>query len=864
MDRSNTNCHVRRWLGAVLLGAALLAAMPAGASAAARPAVTLDVLSNRANIVSGGDVRVALRLRRGVSARGMRVTLGGRNVTRAFARRANGRIEGLIEGIATGRRRLTARLRNGAGARITITNHAHGGPVTSGPQIKPWACSAGATDAQCNRPVRYEFLYKPSGGGGFQPYDPANPPSDVATTTTDQGRKVPFIVRQETGTIDRDEYRIAVLFEPGKPWAPWAPQPGINNKLVVFHGFSCNTEYEQSEAPDVLDETALGRGFATMSHALNNAGHNCNIATQAESMIMTKERVIERYGDVRYTIGSGCSGGSLTQQQVANAYPGFYQGITPQCSFTDAWSSAMQYVDYVGMRSYFENPTKWGLGVAWAPDDIAAVEGHPTPLNAITFTTAIPFSGEPTRDCPGVPESQVYHENTNPNGVRCTLHDYMVNIFGRRAPEDWERVEKQLGRGFAGRPFDNVGIEYGRKALMNGTISPAQFVDLNGKLGGADIDATLGPNRIEADRPALGRVYRSGAVNQGTNLDEVAMIDLRGPDPGAFHDVYRTYAMRARLVREHGHARNQILWRGPVALVGDPDFVSESIVAMDRWLAAVERDKRNVPLARKILDDKPSDIRDRCSDGSAGGSDVPAQSCDATVQSYSTPRIEAGMPQADDTIKCELDPLRRGSYGQVQFTDGQWAELQRAFPQGVCNYGRPGVDRQPTVPWLTYKTGPGGTPLGIPRSEPFGCLSRRSPIGRRNIGRVRLGLTRRRLARRVPGPGRTTRRSWRWCVKRARGTVRAAFTKRGRVALVATTARRHGNRRVRPGSRASRLRRAYPRRRALGRGLFRVSRRSRRVIAVRRGKVRFIAVASPRVIAKRALLRRYVRLAGLR
>ena len=353
---SNDDRHVRRSLGTALLVAALLGASPTGAVAARQPAVTLDVLSNRANIVSGGDVRVAVRLRRGVTAKGMRMTLGRRNVRRAFARRPNGRIEGLIEGMPTGRHRLTARLRNGAGARITITSHPHGGPVTSGPQIKPWACSSGATDAQCNRPVKYEFLYKPSGGGGLRAYDPANPPSDVATTTTDQGRKVPFIVRQETGTIDRDEYRIAVLFEPGKPWAPWAPT-GFNNKLVIFHGFSCNTEYEQGDAPAVLNETALGRGFATMSHALNNAGHNCNIATQAESMIMTKERVIERYGDVRYTIGSGCSGGSLTQQQVANAYPGFYQGITPQCSFTDAWSSAMQYADYVGLRNYFERPT---------------------------------------------------------------------------------------------------------------------------------------------------------------------------------------------------------------------------------------------------------------------------------------------------------------------------------------------------------------------------------------------------------------------------------------------------------------------------------------------------------------------------
>ena len=69
-----------------------------------------------------------------------------------------------------------------------------------------------------------------------------------------------------------------------------------------------------------------------MSTALNNAGHNCNIVTQAESMVMAKERLVEQYGEIRYTIGTGCSGGSLTQQQVANAYPGIYQGILPPCA----------------------------------------------------------------------------------------------------------------------------------------------------------------------------------------------------------------------------------------------------------------------------------------------------------------------------------------------------------------------------------------------------------------------------------------------------------------------------------------------------------------------------------------------------
>ena len=348
-------------------------------------------------------------------------------------------------------------------------------------------------------------------------------------------------MREETGAIDRDEYRIAVLYDPSKPWTPAVPQDGFNHKVVIFHGASCDTSYEQANAPDVMNETALARGFATMSHALDNAGHNCNIVTQAESLIMTKEHLIDTYGSVRYTIGSGCSGGALAQQQVANAYPGLYQGITPACSFTDAWSSAGQYVNYQLLRAYYENPSKWEPGVVWNPDAIAAVEGHPTPVNAITFTEVIPSSGEPTRSCPGVPPEQVFDENTNPKGVRCTLHDYMINVFGPR-PED----------GYAGRPLGNIGMEYGRKALASGRITPAQFVDVNTKIGSYNINYDPIPERMDADRPALERVYRSGAIDQADNLDKVAIIDLRGPDPGAFHDVYRTYVMRARLDREHG------------------------------------------------------------------------------------------------------------------------------------------------------------------------------------------------------------------------------------------------------------------------------------------------------------------------
>ncbi|MFN2615930.1 MAG: DUF6351 family protein [Thermoleophilaceae bacterium] len=681
----------------------------------------IRALSNRADLISGGDALVQVVPPSGVSTKSIKVDLNGKNVTSAFAVRPDGRYFGLLTGLRAGSNLVTATVPGGR-ARLTLVNRGQGGPVLAGPQIQPWTCFAGASDSQCNRPPSYAYSYKSTSGGSLKSYDPNNPPSDVANTTTDQGKTVPFIVRQETGAIDRDEYRIAVLYDPSKPWAATAPQDGYNHKLVVTHGASCDTAYQQASAPDVMNETALSRGFAVMSNALDNAGHNCNIATQAESLIMTKEYVIDHYGTVRYTIGSGCSGGSLVQQQVANAYPGFYQGITPACSFTDAWSSSMQYVDYQLLRRYYENPGGWGAGVAWTPDKIAAVEGHIGPVNAVTFTAVIPSSGDPSRSCPGVSSDKVYDPQTNPKGVRCSLEDYMVNVFGRRAPSEWGPVEKSLGHGFAANPFDNSGVEYGRKPLMAGKITPAEFVDLNTKLGGWDIDYNPTKERIESHRPALSYAYKSGAIDQADNLDKVAIIDLRGPDPGAFHDVYRTYVMRARLQRDFGTTANQVLWRGQVPLFGDANAANDSIVAIDQWLGVVEQDHRSIPLPQKIIEDKPESVHDRCTDGH--GDEIPAAECDAVVQAYTDPRIEAGMPFTNDTMKCELRPLTRSEYFPVQFSDAQWADLQKAFPDGVCDYTKPGVDRTPTVPWQTYQDSNanvvfGGRPLGpVPTAAP--------------------------------------------------------------------------------------------------------------------------------------------------
>lgn len=709
-----------RSLVALAATAAVIPFLPQASASGANLGIT--VLSGRADLVSGGDALVGVT---GVTdVHGLRVDVGGHDQTRAFGVGPGGKVEGLVTGLKLGPNYLTVRTPRG-GARITLVNHPIGGPVFSGPQIKPWACQAGARDKQCNAPVVYTYSYLPAGASSvqlgvtgvasanaFQSYDPKNPPPapSIAVTTTDTGVTIPFIVRKETGYLDRDQYAVAALWQPGKAWTAVRPQPQFNRKLVLTHGASCDTTYGTGSTPDVMNVTYLGHGFVVASHALDNAGHNCNLATEAESLIMTKERVAEQYGELRWTIGSGCSGGSLVQQQVANAYPGVYQAITPQCSFTDAWSSAMEYEDYFMLLKYFQDPSRWTAGTAWTPAEISAVLDHPNVGNPITFTNVIPNSGNPSRSCPSVPAGQVYDPVKNPKGVKCTLQDYMVNVFGKRKD------------GFANRPFDNTGIQYGLDGLRTGALTPAQFVDLNSHLGGLDYNGSVTTKRIVGDLIGLQRAYRSGAVDSANNLDKVAIIDLRGPDPGAFHDVYRTYAMRARLLRNFGTAANQVLWRGQVPIAGDAHYAEQAVLAADQWVARFTADTRKVPLAQKIREDKPGTLADRCTDGM--GTDIPFEVCDQAVAAYGTPRFVADENKTDDVLKCQVKPLRKDDY-PVTFTATQWAGLQKAFPSGVCDYTKPGVAQHGATAWLTYQDGTGrvvygGKPLGpVPVSTPL-------------------------------------------------------------------------------------------------------------------------------------------------
>jgi Tannase-like family of unknown function (DUF6351) len=400
---------------------------------------------------------------------------------------------------------------------------------------------------------------------------------------------------------------VAVLANPGAIWAPWASQPGWNHK--VLYQLGANTAPWHTNGPPQSDliDSALSRGFLVANNNLNIRGNNANDVVSAEALMMLKEHIAETYGPIRYTIGTGCSGGSIQQHVIAADYPGLLDGIQPNCSYQDSWTTANEVNDCHLLRHYFNVVAP---GTASAVEQ-AAVAGTQDTSVCLAWDLSFAPVGIPSRvqNCNlqgTIFASAVYDAVTNPNGVRCTIQDYQSAIWGFR-PQD----------GFARSQYSNVGIQFGLAALDAGTITPEQFVSLNEGIGGTDIDLNFTAARSEPDLVAQSIAHRTGQVVSGAQLANVPIIDLRGSHNfNDIHTDYHSYGMRARLDAANGGHGNQVIWtwNGATFGIGPPPSIAlRSFLLMDRWLSNIESDSRDVPLSQKVLADKPSDATDAAS-----------------------------------------------------------------------------------------------------------------------------------------------------------------------------------------------------------------------------------------------------------
>ena len=696
-----------------LFALASLTGCSADGGLASGSALRVESLSTRPYLVTGGDVLLAVELADGVDATGLEISADATDVTSAFHASPDGRrFVGLVEGLNDGASTIEARIPGGPAAALEVTSHPIHGPIISGPHERPYLCQTeefelatgetlgAALDEHCSIETRVDYVYLSSGDGNFKPYAPDA--TDVARATTLDGASVPFIVRVQTGTMNRAIYQSAMLHDPAGPAPdPWTRSAGWNGKLVYTHGGGCRSGWyrQGSSAGEVLQEGLLGMGFAVTSASLNVFGNNCNDLLASETHIMVKERFIESYGEPIYTIGTGGSGGSYQSHQTADNYPGVFDGIVVSSSFPDVTSATIFTLADARLLHHYFTDVAPGL---FTPEEQRLVSGFGS-WGSIANLSAGAARIDATYEEGAAAEAQgaevagidaleaMRYSRTNPDGLRATVYDHTVNVYG---------IDESTG--FAARPLDNRGVQYGLGALNHGGITSAQFIALNRDIGGFDADLSHVRERHRADPGAARRALESGRIlNGGGGLASTPVIDYRSytdDRPGGdIHMIVHQFTTRARLEAANGHSDNHVMAvGGRWGYSADRPDLGVLFRQMDAWLMSLVSGDDLGPRAERVARTKPADLVDHCWD-MRGAEPVRiveplsydgGGSCGDLYRAYPTPRQVAGAPLTNDIVSCTLKPLDRADY-QVDFTPAEWAELQAIFPAGVCDWSRP-------------------------------------------------------------------------------------------------------------------------------------------------------------------------------
>jgi hypothetical protein len=309
-------------------------------------------------------------------------------------------------------------------------------------------------------------------------------------------------------------------------------------------------------------------------------------------------------------------------------------------------------------------------------------------------------------------------------GVEWTHWGDTVNIYGR---DD----------GFARVPWDNVGVQYGLRALVDGVITPADFLDLNAQVGSwkdtpdmvpegfpfqgefsaqnfdpwssrnmnlsPDGGATPAPRR-EGDPDAMRAAYTSGMEFQG-DID-IPIIDWRHylEDELDMHHSHQSFATRQRMLNADDDASNQVIWFTDARPARAFDQTPMAFEVIDEWMANIAAHPE-----RSVARNKPARAVDSCFDTNgnliASGRNVwegvlddrPDGACTQDFAVYSSSRRQAGGPYEGGIWKCELQSvdraIRKGLYGDWQPTAAEKARLEQIFPDGVCDYTKPDAGR---------------------------------------------------------------------------------------------------------------------------------------------------------------------------
>ena len=692
--------------------------------------IQLRTVSTQPWLISGGNVLVELILDAAIQPVQLEISLNGSLITNSFRETATSpqtKMQALLTGLPEGDSTLVAKLTNSPQSEsLTLTNYPITGPIISGPHQPPYVCQTeqfetatgetlgSALDGNCSIPTRVDYVYWSDLDEVFKPLpDDAEEAllEDLGFISLMGQAEVPYIVRVETGTVNRAIYEIAMLHNPLDSSRsnsyfldPWNRSPNWNNKLVYTHGGGCRSGwYQQGDRTGgVMHRGLFEQGYALTSATLNVFGQNCNDLLASETHIMVKERFIEHYGEPVYTIATGSSGGSYQSHQTADNYPGVFDGIIVASSFPDVTSATIFTIaDSRLLHDYFskldeeafsleQQRAVSGFAVWESIANLGRGAARLDPLNEIASSLeeqgseiSIPSLG-----------TQLYSQ-TNPGGIRATVYDHTVNVYGT--------TENPLAptQKLAQRPLDNLGVQYGLQTLNQGIITAQQFLDLNRDIGGFDRDMNHVPERHRADPQAGKRAIESGRILYGgAGLATTPIIDYRTyndhREGGDIHMIVHQFSTKQRLINANGHADNQVMQvGGQWGFSEGQDDLGNLFRQMDSWIQNIQADTMEQDPSARGGRTKPAELKDSCWDTTGEIIELIEEPieyksksrCGQLYPSYPTPRQVAGAPLANDIVSCQLKPIDLDDYA-ISFTVEEYQQLLDVFSEGVCDWSR--------------------------------------------------------------------------------------------------------------------------------------------------------------------------------
>jgi hypothetical protein len=685
-------CRVASLIGALLLSGCGRDETSLNSPTSGDPAQSLGihVLSTRPDMITGGDALVRIDSS-GIELDKVRIVLADIDISHYFQSVSENSLLGLVEGLQLGPNTLSAM--DGAGSarsQITLLNHPITGPVVSGPHLQPFVCTTMANglgpalDSHCTAETQVNYYYQNHAGDFRHISDITAPYPEDMRTVSFGDTTVPFVIRLESGTINRAIYHLAVLDDPHRTYGAWDPVINWNQRLAVSFGDGCETHYHQGSRSheDALDALLLSKGFAHLVSSFNVMGHQCNDVVGAETLMLLKEYFIENFGIPQWTIGLGSGTGAAQQLLIAQNFPGLLDGLLSERSLSDIFTLAQEAADCRLLGHYFEHSD-----LHWTTEKINAVRGYASDTCAALENSLVHVLIADV-GC-AIEEALIYHPDTNPAGARCTLYDSNIASVGR-SPET----------GFANQVLDNVGVQYGLQAMLDGIINMAEFLDMNANIGGLDSDGQLNINRHTASIAGLRLAYRSGRINLGTgSLASIPIIQYRPytDENSDLHNRLHDFQTRQRLLNANGQSSNQLVWVYPGAGMGR-EVKASGLETMTQWLDKLSLSDSDTPAPIRTERARPATATDACWDNAGSRIEETFEHmdlgrCNIMYPTYRNPRLVAGSSLAGEALKCSLTPAIRADY-PATMTVEEWLRLQSIFSLGICDYTQTGIGQE--------------------------------------------------------------------------------------------------------------------------------------------------------------------------